>query len=120
MKLPQTSHPVERSPSRFHEPAGVGPSQVQPQANLPPLLGSHRKDPWQSGSSTKGSGQCACVRKGNTWYPTQNNCGFSAAPQCNATGQCNCVRRNEQRNAGTAADASGMQNVINSIGFGFS
>lgn len=106
MKLPHTSHPVQRAPAVFYAPAAVNPSQVQPQAGK-----------WESGTPGKNSGKCECTLNKRTghWIPTSNNCRYLGVPQCTNTGKCSCVRKGDQQLSGAAQDITAVQGLMQAI-----
>lgn len=117
MKLPHTSHPIQRGPSGFHTTTGVIPSQIQPQAavTLPPA----GVPVWQRGQAGKGAGECECAldKKTGYWIPTKNNnCRHTGVPQCTSTGGCNCVKKNNQETYGAARDVTAVRGLIADLG----
>lgn len=114
MRLPQLANPVQRMPSPLPTVRDGVSTAVTPQGGTAVANRGWQQVP----PPGRGNAQCACVRKGNLWVPTQNNCGMLAVPQCTDNGQCNCVHKNEQQNSGTAGDAAGMNRVLNRMGLG--
>lgn len=116
MKLPHTSHPVQRTSAGSSPIAGVNPSLVYPQAStaVAPPAGANA---WLRGRAGKGAGECQCTpnKKLGQWVPTSNNCGFLGVPQCDTTGGCRCVHKAQQKNDGRAVDITGVQSVMNSL-----
>lgn len=121
MKLPHTSHPVQRTsttrgdtlqPGEGIQPAraAIGAHRIVPPPPVPPV----------------GPGVCACTPPArrdrlNVHRPViPHGCNPGYAPQCDSQGGCNCVPAAQQRGTygigGAAINTVQVKNLMNDLG----